>query len=168
MIKGSAMCAKSLAKYRSREVYEDGWRALKTMSDVAHEGSVELAPDQNIAYLSAWLETELSLIEAVAKQKGKNKNREEDGLKSEPFFIVMLFERLLGAIESSSIRSAKTHQGATWIRYHRYMVSLSCAPRSGRQRLIHTMTFAPLPAQHERYCQGGSGQGLDASGAMLS
>jgi len=123
MIKGSAMCAKSLAKYRSREAYEDGWRALRTMSEGAKEGSAELAPDQDINYLSAWLETELSLVEAQAKQKGKNKHREEDGLKSEPFFIVMVFERLLAAIGCSSNNLANTHGGATWIRYHRYMVS---------------------------------------------
>lgn len=125
MVKASAMCAKSLAKYRSREAYEDGWRALETLSDGADEGSTELSPDQAVAYLSAWLETELSLVEALAKQKGKNKHREEDGLKSEPFFIIMVFERLLRAIGSSSNHSAKTHEGATWIRYHRYMVSLT-------------------------------------------
>lgn len=121
MVKASAMCAKSLAKYRSREACEDGWKALKMMLDRATEGSAGLAPVQDVNYLSAWLETELSLVEAVAKQKGKKKHREEDGLKSEPFFIIMVFERLLAAIRCSSNRSAKTHEGATWIRYHRYM-----------------------------------------------
>ena len=127
------------------------------LSDGADEGSTELSPDQAVAYLSAWLETELSLVEALAKQKGKNKHREEDGLKSEPFFIIMVFERLLRAIGSSSNHSAKTHEGATWIRYYRYMVGLACAVRNGRRILIATLSFALLSAQHERYCQGRSG-----------
>jgi hypothetical protein len=122
MIKASAMCAKSLAKYRSREPWEDGWQTLPRLSENSEVTSQYALLDQHLAYLSAWLETEIGLVGGTAKSKGRSKHREADTSKQEPFFVIMLFERMLTAMSHRANHTEKLNEAAIWMRYYRFMV----------------------------------------------
>jgi hypothetical protein len=122
MIKASNMSAKSLAKYQARETWEDGWQTLA--KEVA-ESTVEPTSllDRRLAYLSAWLEMELSLPEQGTKNKGKGKGRETDSPKLEPFYVIMVFERMLSVASFRTERTSKVNESLIWLKYYRFMVS---------------------------------------------
>jgi hypothetical protein len=134
MIKASNMSAKSLAKYQARETWEDGWQTLA--KEVAESTTVEPTSllDRRLAYLSAWLEMELSLPEQGTKNKGKGKGRETDSPKLEPFYVIMVFERMLSVASFRTERTSKVNESLIWLKYYRFMVSDIDGKIVGRNR----------------------------------
>jgi hypothetical protein len=123
MIKASNMSSKSLTKYQARETWEDGWQALAKEAGNTVSMTEASLLDGRLAYLSAWLDMELSLPEQGAKNKGKGKARETDSPKLEPFFVIMVFERMLSVAGQRTERMSKINESLIWLRYYRFMVS---------------------------------------------
>ncbi|KAG7527949.1 hypothetical protein FFLO_06491 [Filobasidium floriforme] len=136
MIKASNMSAKSLAKYQARETWEDGWQTLA--KEVAESTMVEPTSllDRRLAYLSAWLEMELSLPEQGTKNKGKGKGRETDSPKLEPFYVIMVFERMLSVASFRTERTSKVNESLIWLKYYRFMYATNGIAKAEAARIL--------------------------------
>lgn len=124
MVKASNMSAKSSSKFQARETWEDGWQTLSKEIDDSAVVTDPSWSSRSLAYLSAWLDMEISLPDQGVKGKGKGRAREADAPKLEPFFVIMVFERMLQATSYNQERVDKLGEAVIWLKYYRFMVSI--------------------------------------------
>lgn len=129
MIKASTVAAKSASKWQLREQWEQGWNIMREESSTD-----ETVRTKQVAYLSAWLDMELSLPETSTKQKFKG--REQEQSKLDPRCVVMAYERLLSVLCYWREQAGRASEAAVWLAYHRFMTRTNGISKAEATRVL--------------------------------